>query len=340
MNTTHIAVDLAKSVFQVAVSRAPGQVHEQHRLSREHFARFFAQRPPAHVLLEACGSAHHWGRELEALGHQVSLLPPSDVARYRDGNKTDRADTRALLEAARNEAIDPVPVKSLEQQAVTALHRMRSAYMADRTARINTVRGVLREFGHAIPQGARSFPLQARCALEDERISSDLRTALAQALDEIVALHTKARDLKGQLEGLAANMPAAQYLLTIPGVGPLTATALVAFVGDVRRFRSGRHFASYLGLTPRESSSGLRRRLGSVSKRGNTYLRMLLTHGARAVLNSASRTKQPDALQLWALRTQLRRGHNVATIALANRLARIAWRVWRDERPYERRLAA
>jgi transposase len=292
------------------------------------------------VLLEACGSAHHWGRELQALGHQVCLLPPSDVARYRDGNKTDRADTRALLEAARNEAIDPVPVKSLEQQALTALHRMRSAYMADRTARINTVRGVLREFGHTIPQGARGFPLQARSALEDERIPSDLRSALAQALDEIVALHAKARDLKRQLEGLAANLPATHYLLTIPGVGPLTATALVAFVGDVRRFRSGRHFASYLGLTPRESSSGLKRRLGRVSKRGNTYLRMLLTHGARAVLNAASRTQQPDALQLWALRTQLRRGHNVATIALANRLARIAWRVWRDERPYERRLAA
>lgn len=338
MNTTHVAVDLAKSVFQVAVSNVPGQVHEEHRLSRERFTRFFAQRPPTHVLLEACGTAHHWGRELQALGHRVSLLPPADVARYRDGNKTDRADTRAILEAARNEAIDPVPVKSLEQQAITALHRLRSAYVADRTARINAVRGILREFGHAIPQGATTFPARASAALEDERIPAELRVVLVRVLDEIADLRAKARDLAAQLERLAGHMPATQYLLSVPGIGPLTATALVAFVGDVRRFPSGRHFASYLGLTPRESSSGLKRRLGRVSKRGNTYLRMLLTHGARAVLNGARRSTEPDPLQLWALRTQLHRGHNVATVALANRLARIAWRVWRDERAYDRRL--
>ncbi|MDP2859379.1 MAG: IS110 family transposase, partial [Bacillota bacterium] len=240
--------------------------------------------------------------------------------------------------AARNEAIDPVPVKSREQQAVTALHRIRSAYVADRTARINTVRGILREFGHAIPLGARTFPARARAALDDERIPAELRGALAQALDEIATLQGKARDLTAQFERLADHMPAVQHLLSVPGIGPITATALVAFVGDVRRFPSGRHFASYIGLTPRESSSGFKRRLGHVSKRGNTYLRMLLTHGARSVLNAARRTKEPDSLQVWALATQLRRGHNVATIALANRLARIAWRVWRDERPYERRL--
>lgn len=336
MDTTRIAVDLAKSVFQVAVSSVPGRVDQHQRLSRERFERFFAQRESTDVLMEACGMAHHWGRHLEALGHRVWLLPPADVARYRDGNKTDRADTVAILEAGRNEAIDPVPVKTLEQQALTSLHRLRSAYVADRTARINTVRGILREFGHAIPQGARTFVARARFALDDEELPEDLRVELGRALDEIEALRHKARELSSRIGAIGDQMPEVQHLRTIPGIGVLTATALVAFVGEPRRFRSGRHFASYLGLTPRESSSGLRRRLGRISKRGNIYLRMLLTHGARSALLAAHRTDQPDALQLWALRLELRSGHNKATVALANRLARIAWRIWRDQRPYER----
>jgi len=336
MDSTRIAVDLAKSVFQVAVSSVPGRIDEQHRLSRERFQRFFAARSSTHVLMEACGMAHHWGRHLEALGHRVSLLPASDVARYRDGNKTDRADTVAILEASRNEAIDPVPVKTLEQQALTSLHRLRSAYVADRTARINTVRGILREFGHAVPQGARTFVARARPVLADPELSEDLRDELARALDEIETLRDKARALSNRIEAIGDRMPEVEHLRTIPGIGPLTATALVSFVGEPRRFKSGRHFASYLGLTPRESSSGLKRRLGSISKRGNIYLRMMLTHGARSVLLAAHRTDQPDPLQLWALRLELRRGHNKATIALANRLARIAWRIWRDRRPYQR----
>lgn len=335
MNSTQVAVDLAKSVFQVAISTVPGRVDQHRRLSRERFRRFFAERPSSEVLMEACGTAHHWGRELEALGHRVRLLPPADVARYRDGNKTDRADAIALLEASRNERIDAVPVKTLDQQALTSLHRLRSAYVADRTARINTVRGILREFGHAIPQGARTFVGRARVALDDEQLPHDLRVELNQALDEIVAFRTKIGELTDRIEAIGDTMPDVKHLRTVPGIGVLTATALVAFVGEPHRFRSGRHFASYLGLTPTENSSGHRRRLGRISKRGNTYLRMLLTHGARSALLAAHRTKEPDRLQCWALRVELRCGHNKATVALANRLARIAWRVWLDQRAYE-----
>ena len=335
MNSTRVAVDLAKSVFQVAISREPGRVDEQHRFSRERLRRFFAAQASTEVLMEACGTSHYWGRELQALGHRVRLLPASDVARYRDGNKTDRADTVAILEAARNEAIDTVPVKTLEQQALTSLHRLRSAYVADRTARINTVRGILREFGHAIPQGARAFVAHARVALADEQLPDTLSPELERALDEIDAFREKVREITSRIEGIGAQMPEVGHLRSVPGIGTLTATALVAFVGEPRRFRSGRRFASYLGLTPRESSSGLKRRLGRISKRGNTYLRMLLTHGARSALLAAHRVEEPDPLQVWALRIQLRSGHNKATIALANRLARIAWRVWRDQRPYE-----
>ena len=287
--------------------------------------------------MEACGTAHHWGREREALGHEVRLLPPSDVARYRDGNKTDRADAIAILEASRNERIDAVPVKTLEQQALTSLHRLRSAYVADRTSRINTVRGILREFGHAIPQGSRAFVERARVVLEDEQLPPDLQLELGRALDEIEGFRETITAITGRIESVGRRLPAVEYLRSVPGIGILTATALVAFVGEPTRFRSGRRFASFLGLTPRENSSGFRRRMGRISKRGNTYLRMLLIHGARAALLAAHRVEEPDALQRWVLGVELRTGHNKATVALANRLARIAWRVWCDQRVYERR---
>lgn len=340
MNSTLIAVDVAKSVFQIAVSHKPGKVHEHHRLTRTRFERFFAQHPPTEVLMEACGSAHHWARELQARGHRVSLLPPAKVSRYRDGTKTDRSDAEALLEAARNTKIHRVPVKSVDQQAVTALHRLRSQYLATRTARINALRGLLREFGVAIPVGARHVLPRVCAALDEDVVPPYLRFFFEDALDEIAQLQDRADAVQAVLERLAALMPEVQRLMTIPGIGVLTATALVAFVGDVHRFRSGRAFAAYLGLTPKEFSSGSIRRIGSITKHGNTYLRMMLTHGARSVLWSAKRCGEPDDLRAWALQVQARRGHNVATVALANRLARVVWRVWRDERPFERRLAA
>lgn len=247
-----IAVDLAKSVFEVAVSTQPGRVATRHRLTRPQFARFVATPPPATVLMEACGTAHFWGRRAQAHGHRVVLLPPPPVRPYVLRNKTDRADATGLLDAARNDSIHPVPVKSETQQALT---------------------------------------------------------------------------LERQIAALAPGTPAVAALRTIPGVGLLTATALVAVVGDAHRFPTARHFASYLGLTPREHSSGLRRRLGAITKRGDPYLRMLLIHGARSVLGHANRAAPPRPLQHWALTVAERRGPHPAAGALANKLARIVWAV-------------
>jgi transposase len=332
-----IGVDLAKSVFEVAVSTVPGHVHERRRLSRTALTRFFATRPPADVLLEACGSAHHWGRELQRLGHTVALLPASAVARYRDGNKTDRADAKALLEAARNAKIRRVPVKSVEQQAVVALHRLRQGYLQTRTARSNAVRGHLREFGCVIPVGASQVVPRAYAALDQDAVPALLRPALETVLEEIAALERKAEAVRTELTRLAEHLPDAQRLLTVPGIGVLTATALVAFVGDIHRFRSGREFAAYLGLTPREHSSGHVRRLGAITKRGNPYLRLLLIHGARSALRAGAVTRAPDDLRTWAQALAVRKGHNVAAVALANKLARVCWRVWREQRPFARR---
>jgi transposase len=334
MNRTTIAVDVAKTVFEVAVSEHPGQVRERHRLSRAGFRQFLAARPPAIVIMEACSSAHHWARQAQSRGHDVVLVPPHAARPYVLRNKTDRTDAKGLLEAFRNDDLRPVPVKSETQQALAALHRLRSAWVATRTARLNTVRGILREFGVLIPTGAHHVGPHVRALLDDvdAGLPGLLRVALGEAIREIGELEERIRAIERQLATAAEPALVVRQLRTIPGIGVLTATALVAAVGDVQRFPSARHFASYLGLTPREHSSGQHRHLGAISKQGDTYLRMLFIHGARSVLHHAKSKTAPatDRLRTWALQVERLRGHNKAAVALANKLARIAWAVWRN----------
>jgi transposase len=333
IKSSTIAVDLAKSVFEVAVSPSPGKVAKRHRLSRTQFFRFIAEQQPTTIVMEACGMAHFWGREAEARGHRAVLLPPHAVRPYVPRNKTDRTDARGLLEAVRNESIFPVPVKSVDQQSLMALHRMRSAWVATRTARMNTVRGILREFGVLIPAGTRAVVPKVYEVVEDadSGLSRHLQACLTEAAREIRDLEGRLHSIELEIAAIARTIPTVERLRSIPGIGLLTATALVAFVGDVRRFPTARHFASYLGLTPRESSSGLRRCLGSISKRGDVYLRTLLIHGARSVLWNARRRASPGHLRAWAMQVENERGHNKAAVALANKLARIAWAVWNDD---------
>jgi transposase len=327
MQHTTIGVDVAKSVFEVAVSHRPGSVSQQHRLTRKRFARFLAEQAPATVVMEACGMAHYWGREAQARGHAVRLLPPRDVRPYVRGNKTDRSDAKGILEAYRNEAIRPVPVKSVDQHALTGLHRMRSTWVATRTARLNTLRGLLRELGLMIPVGASQVVPRVWELVSDAEsgLPDALRPVLAEAAREITQLGQRIAEVEAQLEAMARESTRVRRLRTIPGVGLLTATAIVASVGDLRRFPSGRHFASSLGLTPRESSSGNVRRLGRITKRGDPYLRTLLIHGARSVLHHAKRSEKSDRLRTWALACERARGHNKAAVAVANKLARIVW---------------
>ncbi len=337
MENTVFAIDLAKSVFQLAISHHPGRISQERRLTRSGLLRFMGRQLPSVVLMEACGSSHYWGRELGRLGHQVRLLPARDVARYRRGNKTDAADTHALLEAGRNETICQVPVKSIDQQGLMALHRIRSRWLATRTARINTVRGILREFGLFIPLGASKVVPQTRVWVDDPQavLPPPLRSILGEVCDEIGELERRLRSVEKQIEILGKQMETVARLRTIPGMGLLGATALVAFVGEVTRFPSGRQFASYLGLTPREHSSGSIRRLGPISKHGDVYLQMLLIHEARSLFFHAQHGAPPDSLRRWALRLQKERGYNLAAVALANRLARIVWAVWLRGQEYK-----
>ncbi len=341
MNATTVAVDLAKSVFQLAVADAQWRIIETHRLTRSQFERWFANRDVALVIMEACGSAHHWGRWLLGLGIQVKLLPAAYVRAYVKRNKTDRADACALLEAARASDIVPVQVKSVEQQALQGLHRIRSLWMGTRTARINALRGFCREFGLVIPQGSRTGIEAIGRALADPHIEIPglIRGSMGLLIEEIRLLVQRIAQLERELAEVAKHSPACATLLSVPGIGLLTATAMVAATGgSVAHFKDARHFASWFGLTPREFSSGNSRVLGRISKKGDRYLRMLLTHGARAVLRAATVARQAqrniDGLRTWALGVQSRANHNKAACALANKLARICYAVLRDGEPY------
>jgi len=334
---TVAAVDVAKVVFDVALSDEPGRVRLTRRLPRGGFLAFFGQLPAAIVVMEACGSAHYWARRIQDLGHQVVLLPPHQVRPYVTRNKTDRTDAKGILEAYRNADIRPVPVKSVPQQVLVTLHRFRSGWLGARTAHLNTLRGLLRELGIVIPVGAEKVLPQVRALIADadSDIPDALRPVLAAACEEIEALTERIKMAQRQIEAIAEQTPVVDLLWSIPGIGLLIATALVAFVGDIHRFPSGRHFASYLGLTPREYSSGMKRRLGRISKRGDAYIRMLLIHGARSILCHAKKAKEHDRLRTWALELERRVGHNKAAVALANKLARIAWATWKNGRPFE-----
>jgi transposase len=341
MNASTVAVDLAKSVFQLAVADDAWKVIESHRLTRSQFERWFDNREVDLVIMEACGSAHYWGRRLAGLGIRVKLLPAAYVRAYVKRNKTDAADARALLEAARASDIVPVRIKSEEQQALQGLHRIRSLWMSTRTSRINALRGFCREFGLGIPQGARTGVEAISRALADPHVEIPglIRGSMRLLIEEIRLLEQRIAQLERELTEVARHNPACVSLLTVPGIGLLTATAMVATTGgSVSHFKDARHFASWFGLTPREFSSGNRQVLGRISKKGDRYLRMLLTHGARAVLRAAQVARQAnrslDGLRTWALDVQARANHNKAACALANKLARICFAVLRDATPY------
>ena len=326
-----LAIDLAKDVFELAFADAAGRIVERKRLKRKPFAQCLQNRAPLRVVMEACGSAHAWARRFARLGHAVELLPAQHVRPYVRRNKTDRADAAGLLEAARCGDIRPVPVKTPAQQGTQGLHRIREHHKAERTAAINTVRGLLREFGFAIPAGADKVRPAVLAALEDgdNDIPMALRHALAALLDQITDQAEAMDAIEIQLADFARRDTRCQRLMAASGVGLITATAMSAGIGDFARFPSGRHFASALGLTPREYSSGGTRKLGRITKQGDVYLRTLLIHGARSALVVAATAKkrdQPlDRTQQWALALAERKGHNKAAVALANKVARRLW---------------
>ena len=343
MEATTIAVDLAKEVFEVVSAAGEGRGRERRRLSRRQFEQFLGGlRPGTEVVMEACGTAHYWGRECQRRGLVPHLLPPQYVRAYVRRNKTDRTDAEALLEARRCAALKPVPVKSPDQQALQAVHTTRAQWQRARTARINVLRGLLREFGLPLPRGATQVSRHVPALLDEASLALPalLRQALGASLEEVRDLDGRLATVDRVLRHVADTAPDGQRLQTIPGLGPIVTTALLGRVPHIQAFPSGRQFASWLGLTPREVASGARRWLGPITKRGDVYLRTMLTHGARSVLLNAHRRARAgrqrlSPLQRWAVDLAARRGHNTAVIGVANKLARIIWAVWRSERSFD-----
>jgi len=322
---TVVGLDLAKNVFQVHGADARGQAVVRKPLKRKDVLAFFAKLPPCLIGMEACGGAHHWARRFQAQGHTVKLMAPQYVKPFVQRHKTDARDAQAICEAANRASISTVAVKTTEQQAVLALHRVRQSLMKARVAQINQIRGLLTEFGIVLPVGVRKLKAELPGVLEDgENALPDMLRALLQSLREhLHVLEQHIAQIEQRLTHWHRSNDASRRLEALPGVGMLTATALVAEVGDAKHFARGRQFAAWVGLTPREHSSGGQSiRLG-ISKRGNRYLRTLLIHGARAVLKA--RMNKPEHVQDWAVRVSDRRGHNVAAVAQANKTARRAW---------------
>lgn len=340
MDAMTIAVDLAKDVFEIATVSHVGSAPHHRRLSRRQFSTFVDSLPTGiTVVMEACGTAQYWGRRCQARGAQVRLLPAQYVRPYVRRNKTDGADADALLEAHRCSAIQPVPLKTVEQQALQTLHRLRAQWQATRIARINAIHALLREHGLPVPRGADKLRRRVWRLLDDaiSPLCDLLRPALATMLEELQQLEARLAAIDRQLRQFARHHPVAVRLQQIPGIGVVTATALIGSVPHIHAFRRGRAFASWLGLTPREFSSGGRRALGGISKQGDAYLRCLLTHGSRAVIRAAlhRRTRPPTGFETWALQVAERRGRNRATIAVANKLARIIWATWTREEDFD-----
>lgn len=335
MELNPVSVDLAKSVFQLSFANNRYRITDRKRLSRRQMHRFVITHEPVHLIMEACATSHYWGRLAQHHGHQVTLLHANYVRPYVRRNKTDSADADALLQAVQDHELKPVPVKSENHQALQSVHRVREQYKSTRVTYLNLVRALLAEFGIALPKGTG----EARMREQVDAVPEMMRSALTDALDHAEQLKQQIKAIDRALSCYAAADPICQQLLPISAIGVTTATALVARVPDIHVFRQGRSFANWLGITAREYSSGGTRRLGGITKRGDTYLRTLLVHCGRSGLLMVRRKVAKDQpltrLERWAYQTEQRVGHNKAAVAFANKLARVIWAVWSHNRVFD-----
>jgi transposase len=335
MKITTAGIDLAKNVIQVHGVDERGKAALKKPLKRAQVLPFFANLTPCLIGMEACGSAHFWARKLEALGHTVKLMAPQFVKPYVKTNKNDAADAEAICEAVTRPTMRFVPIKNDEQQAVLAVHRARQGFVKARTAQANQIRGLLAEYGITIPQGIGHIAKHLPDILEDgeNSLPGVFRQLIDRLGNHLKELDRQVNELELQIQSWHRENEASKKLAQVPGIGPITASALVTSVGDAKNFDNGRQLAAWLGLVPRQHSSGGKQTLLGISKRGDTYLRTLLIHGARAVIRVAER--KASHAGSWLAGVMARRNKNVAAVALANKNARIVWALLANDREYE-----
>ena len=325
MKIATVGLDLAKNVLQFHAGDSQGHLVARKQLRRTEVLRYFAKLEPCAVGMEACGSSHYWGREFAKLGHTVRLVAPQFVRPYVKSNKTDAADAEAICEAIQRPHMRFVPVKTQAQQTMLSLHRARAGLVKSRTALANQIRGLLGEFGVVLPQGIRRLGQRAMAALStrDSEHSEPFRALIQMLVEHLRERGNKVAELEGRIRAIHRLDAPRQLLETIPGIGPLTASALAASIGNAHAFRSGRELAAWLGLVPRQHSSGGTPRLLGISMRGDTALRTLLIHGARAAIRMA--TTKPEMADSRLMKLCRRRHKNIAAVALAAKNARTAW---------------
>ena len=334
MKVTTVGIDLAKNVFQVHGVDEYGKTVLRKQLKREQVAPFFANLPACLIGMEACGSAHHWARKLQSLGHTVRLVAPQFVKPYVKTNKNDAADAEAICEAVARPNMRFVPVKNVEQQAVLALHRVRQGFIKARTAQANQIRGLLAEFGLIVPQGIGHIAARVPELIEDasNELPGSFRMLVDELVDHLKVLGTHVLNLEAKIKAWHRESEISRKLEQIPGIGPVTASALVATIGDAKAFENARQLAAWMGLVPRQHSTGGKAKLLGISKRGDTYLRTLLIHGARSAILAAQRKAMKE--DSWLGKLLLRRNPNIAAVALANKNARVVWALLAKDRTY------
>jgi transposase len=335
MQTIRIGIDLAKQVFQIHGVDERGGITIRRQLRRNQVAEFFQQLPPCLVGMEACAGAHFWARTLQAMGHTVRVIAPQFVKPYVKGNKNDANDAEAICEAVGRPSMRFVALKTVEQQEIQALHRVRTELVRQRTAKGNQIRGLLGEFGIVASLSIAHLrrALSEILAGANEAIGPSFRTLLSGLQDDLLYLERRVEALDRSMRQLAQSHPLAIRLQQLHGVGPVIATALIASLGDGRMFKRGRDAAAWVGLVPRQHSSGGKDRLLGISKRGDSDLRSLLIHGARSVIYAAR--KKDDHLSLWIHDLCARRNNNIAAVALANKTMRLAWALLTSGQDYD-----
>ena len=333
MQITTIGIDLAKNVFQIHGANERGKAVLRKQLRRDQVMPFFANLQPCLIGIEACGSAHHWARKLQAVGHNVRLMAPQFVKPYVKSNKNDVPDAEAICEAVGRPTMRFVPIKNIEQQSVLSLHRVRQAFVKARTAQANQIRGLLAEYGLIVPKGIGFIATRVPALIEDatNELPGLFRQLIDRLLEHLKLLDKQVDEIEVQIKAWHRDDETSQKLQKVPGIGPITASALAATVGDAKNFENGRQMAAWLGLVPRQSSSGGKQTLLGMSKRGDAYLRTLLIHGARSVLYRATQQNDPDS---WLVKLTTRRNANVASVALANKTARIVWALLAHDREF------
>jgi transposase len=335
-----IGVDLAKTTVSVHAVDEKGKAVLRKKMSPAALLRWLANVPSCLVGLEACGGAHHTARELQRLGHTVRLMAPQFVKPYVKSHKSDALDAEAICEAVQRPNMRFVAVKTREQQDLLSLHRARALAVTQRTALCNQVRGLLLEMGIGLPQRRYNVRGALPQLVEDDRLTVDFQWMLRELHQDLIRLDERVAAFDARIGAFLQDSEAGQRLKQIPGIGPLGSSALLATIGDARVFRNGRQCAAWLGLVPHQHSTGGKTRLLGISKRGDSYVRWILVHGARAVLAAAQRRNKSDALSRWVLAVAQRRGKNRAIVALANKLARIAWALLAHDGNYQLRAAA